>query len=167
MKKEVPADIGGESMPLNPKSIQIAGVATATIVAFGLAVASATKTEPVAQQTASPRVSPGAAAVEETETADVPTPTPTPTPVPTATEDSSSHDNDDNSDDDNGNDTTDTQDWLRHWQEQRDAQREEARRRWEDNVREAQKRQEDRMKQWKKFQQDHQGNHPGPFRLGD
>src|SRR5690348_7810714 len=92
-------------MQLNPKSIQIAGVATATIVALGFAVASAEKVEPKSQKVAA-RVTPGPAAIEtEAEPTPTPTPSATPTPKPAPTSDSS--DDDDNDNDNAGDNASD------------------------------------------------------------
>jgi hypothetical protein len=107
-------------MQLNPKSIQIAGVATATIVALGFAVASAEKVEPKAQKVAA-RVTPGPAAIEAE---DDPTPKPsaTPTPAPAPTSDSSDHDDD--GDHNSGDDSP--EDRARRWQEAAEERREKA-----------------------------------------
>lgn len=148
-------------MQLNPKSIQIAGVATATIVALGFAVASAEKVEPKSQKVAA-RVTPGPAAIE-TEAEPTPTPTPSvaPTPKPAPTSDSSDDDNDDDNASDDAREAR--EEWLRELRERRDEQRErveENREKWENGLKKwHQQRQELRVDYGK-----NNGNHFGQYR---
>jgi hypothetical protein len=132
-------------MQLNPKSIQIAGVATATLVALGLAVASADKVEPTAQRVAT-RATPGPAAVEAE---DRPTPKPSATPTPKPSPTVSSSDGDDSKDNDD-NDEDSREELVRRWQKAAEERREkavEARKEWADNW---QKQSEQRRKENRK-----------------
>jgi len=150
-------------MQLNPKSIQIAGVATATIVALGFAVASAEKVEPTAQKVAT-RATPGPAAVE---TEDKPTPKPSVTPTPKPSTASSSSDRDDSKDNDDNDDEVSREELVRRWREAAEERREkavEAREEWARKWKKAsEQRHKDNQKRMEKYlkQREH-ANRQGP-----